>query len=184
MNKTCNLDHIFEEDVYLIFSVTKIASLNVVSDLLSPATTWVVQFEVPQKVVGILEVGADGIDFVDKILHTDDASLAKLLLNDRVVGQGNALTVDFAETTLVDKVAHILQRSITPGDVGLSNSEHVDGGLVQLDEHAVVDLAQAEKLKHLSGLGWDTVNTKGKRSKIKIQCLGKNVKHKLTLGYE
>ena len=127
--------------------------------LLSPAATWVVQFEVPQKVVGILEVGADGVDFVDKILHTDDATLAKFLLDDRVVSQRNSLAVNLAKTTLVDKIANVLQGWVAPGDVWLGNSEHVDGGLVQLDEHAIVDLAQSEKLQNLSGLGWDTVDT-------------------------
>lgn len=158
------LNHIFEEEVKLIFTVAKVATLNVVSNLLSPATTWVVQLEVPQEVVGVLKVGSNGDDLVNEILNTDDATtLAKLPLDDRVVSQGSSLSVDLAETSFVDEVAHVLKGRVAPGDVRLGNSEHVDGSLVQLDEHTVVDLAQTEKLKHLSRLRWHTVDTVGRR---------------------
>ena len=40
-----------------------------------------------------------------------------------------------------------------------ANAEHADGGLVQLNEHAIVDLAKSEKLEHLSDLGRDLVDT-------------------------
>lgn len=44
-------------------------------------------------------------------------------------------------------------------DVGLNQAKHVDGGLVDLDENTVVDLAEAEELEHLAGLGADSVDT-------------------------
>ena len=34
-----------------------------------------------------------------------------------------------------------------------TDAEHVDGSLVQLDEHAVVDLPQTEQLQNLLDLG-------------------------------
>ena len=40
-----------------------------------------------------------------------------------------------------------------------ANAEHADGGLVQLNKHAIVDLAKSEKLEHLSDLGRDLVDT-------------------------
>ena len=39
----------------------------------------------PQKVVGNLEVGTDGVDFMNEVLDTDDAELAESLLDDFVV---------------------------------------------------------------------------------------------------
>ena len=45
------------------------------------------------------------------------------------------------------------------GDIGLDEAEHVGGGLVDLEEDTVVDLAQAEELQHLAGLGADAVDT-------------------------
>ena len=49
------------------------------------------------------------------------------------------------------------------GEVGLGNTQHVDGGLVQLDEGAVVDLPQSQQLHDLTGTRVDAVDTgKGK----------------------
>ena len=43
--------------------------------LLFPATGGGVQFEVPQEVVGLLEVRANCVDLVNQVLHADDAEL-------------------------------------------------------------------------------------------------------------
>ena len=40
-----------------------------------------------------------------------------------------------------------------------TDAEHVDGGLVQLDEDPVVDLTQPEELEDLADLGRDLVDT-------------------------
>lgn len=42
-----------------------------------------------------------------------------------------------------------LQIGVAPGDEGLRNAQHVDGRLVQLHEHAVIDLSQAQQLQDL-----------------------------------
>lgn len=54
---------------------------------------------------------------------------------------------------------------LPPSDVRLSNPEHVDGGLVQLDKHAIEDLAQTEQLQNFADLGTDSVDT-GKQMKV------------------
>ncbi len=51
------------------------------------------------------------------------------------------------------------QHDIPIGDERLDEAEHVLGGLVDLDEGAVVDLAEAEELQHLAGLGAQSVDT-------------------------
>lgn len=74
------------------------------------------------------------------------------LLNHAVVRQRDAVAVDLAIPALVDELLHGLQVGVAPGDVGLHAAQHVDGGLVHLHEHAVVDLAQPEQLQDLAGL--------------------------------
>lgn len=46
-----------------------------------------------------------------------------------------------------------------PCDVRLCNLQHVEGGLVQLDKHTVVDLAQAEQLQDFARLWVYAVDT-------------------------
>lgn len=46
-----------------------------------------------------------------------------------------------------------------PGDVGLGDTQHVDGGLVQLDEDTVEDLAQTQQLQNLTHFRAHTVDT-------------------------
>lgn len=53
---------------------------------------------------------------------------------------------------------------LPPGNVRLSDPEHVDGGLVQLDEHAVENLAQTEKLQNFADLWADTVDTRNHKN--------------------
>ena len=62
--------------------------------LLPPAPGRVVELEGPQEVGGVLEVGADGEDLVDEVLHADDAHLAELGLDHLVGGDGGAVAVN------------------------------------------------------------------------------------------
>ena len=122
------------------------------------AAVGVGQLEGPQEVAGLLEVGADGVDLVDQILHTDNAVLAEGLLDDGVVGQGNTLLVDLSVTTLVDELLDALQVGVTVSDPGLDDLDHLLGGLGELDEDTVVDLEETEELEDLAGLGGDLVD--------------------------
>ena len=123
------------------------------------AAVGVGQLEGPQEVVDLLEVGANGVQLVDQILHTDDAVLAEVLLDDLVVGEGNTLLVDLAVSALVDELTDALQVGVTVGNVGVDDGEHLLGGLGEADEGAVVDLEQTEQLQDLAGLGSDLVDT-------------------------
>jgi len=102
--KLQNLNHFLQELIDLIFSVAKISTLNKMVCLLSPSSSWVVQLEWPQKVGCILEVGSNSQDLVDQILHTDDAHLAKLALDDVVRGDWGAVTINLHKSTLVDQI--------------------------------------------------------------------------------
>jgi hypothetical protein len=155
-----HLVHLADESVDVLLAVAKVTTLDEVLELAgTEATVGVGQLEGPQEVGGLLEVGADGVDLVDEILHADDAVLAEVLLNDGVVGQGNALLVDLAVSTLVDELLDGLQVGVTVGDPGLNNLEHLSGGLGDADEDTVVDLQETEQLEDLAGLGGHLVDT-------------------------
>lgn len=132
------------------------------------ATSGVGELEGPEEVVGLLEVGANGVDLVDQILNTDDAVLAEVLLDDLVVGDGNALLVDLSVTALVDELTDALEVGVTVGDVGVDYGQHLLGSLGKANEGAVVDLEQTEELQDLAGLGRDLVDTVGIVRRLKL----------------
>jgi hypothetical protein len=51
---------------------------------------------------------------------------------------------------------------VAVGHVRLNSSDHVDGGLVKLDEDSVVELSESEKSEDLLALGVELVDTKEK----------------------
>merc|ERR1719337_112835 len=118
-----------------------------------------VQLERPQEVGGVLEVGANRQDLMDQVLHADDAEFTQGALNEVVGGDWGAVAVDLDEPTLVDQLANRFEVGHSPGDVRFTDAEHVDGSLVELDEHAVVNLPQPEQLQHLLYLGRHLVDT-------------------------
>merc|ERR1740138_1787433 len=111
------------------------------------------ELEGPQEVGGLLEAGPHGVDLVDEVLHAVDALLAEAGRDDLVVGQRDALLADLAETALVYQFPHTLERGVAVGDIRLHHLEHVEDRLVHLEEHAVVQLLQAQELQNLARLG-------------------------------
>lgn len=69
------------------------------------------------------------------------------------------------KSTFVYQFADRLQIRVAPCNVRLNNTQHVDGGLVQLDENTIVDLSQTEQLQNFTDLRCDFVDTKNKKSK-------------------
>ena len=155
-----NLVHLADESVDVLLTVTSVTTLDEVLDLAGvEATVGVGELEGPEEVVGLLEVGANGVDLVDQVFHADNAVLAEVLLNELVVGKGNALLVDLSVATLVDELTDGLEVGVTVGDEGVDNGQHLLGGLGETDEDTVVDLEQTEELQDLAGLGSDLVDT-------------------------
>lgn len=154
------LVHLSDESVDLVLAVTQVTSLDEVAEFASAeATGRVGELEWPQEVGGLLEVGSDGVDLVDEILHADDAVLAEVGLDDGVVGESNALLVDLSVSALVDELADGLEVGVTVGDPWLDDLEHLEGGLGQADENTVVDLEKTEELEDLAGLWCNLVDT-------------------------
>lgn len=158
------LVHLSDEGVDLVLAVTQVTSLDEVAEFASAeATGRVGELEWPQEVGGLLEVGSDGVDLVDEILHADDAVLAEVGLDDGVVGESDALLVDLSVSALVDELADGLEVGVTVGDPWLDDLEHLKGGLGQADEDTVVDLEKTEELEDLAGLWCNLVDTVGLR---------------------
>lgn len=84
------------------------------------------EFEGPQKVVSLLEVVSNAVDFVDQIFNAADVVLVQGLVDDFVVGNGDSLSVDLAESSLEDEFSDGFAGRIAVGDVRLDSSEHVD----------------------------------------------------------
>lgn len=122
-------------------------------------SSWVAELEWPQEVGGLLEVGADGEDLVDQILHADDTVLSETGLDDGVVGESNALLLDLSVSTLVNELADGLQVGVSVGDPWLDDLEHLKSCLGHANKDTVVDLEETEKLEDLAGLWCDLVDT-------------------------
>lgn len=132
--------------------------------LLAPPAVGGVELEGPEEVGGVLEVGPNGVDLMHEILHALNIALhLQLALDEEVVGDGNALSLDLQETSLVDQIPDGLEVGVTPGDVGLTDSQHINGGLVQLHKYPIVDLPQAEELQDFADFGSNFVDTGQKR---------------------
>mmetsp|Transcript_30390 Transcript_30390/g.47602 ORF Transcript_30390/g.47602 Transcript_30390/m.47602 type:complete len:250 (-) Transcript_30390:28-777(-) len=176
-----HLEHLLDEAVDLLCALATLAALVVVVQLASHAALGAGQLERPEKVVGVAEVGPAGVDLVDEVLHADDALVAEGALHDRVAAQGNALAIHLAETALVHQVLHALQVGVAVGDERLHQTQHLDGGGVQLHKHAVMDLAQAQQLQDLAHLRRDANDTADADHESNLSLSG-HVEVALSLG--
>ncbi len=139
-----HLIHLFDQCVDLVFPITQIATLHKVLELPGPETPCrVAQLEWPQEVACLFEVRSNGDDFMDQVLHTDNSVLPKVILDQGVVSEGDALLVDLAISTLVDQLADCLQVGVAVGDVWLDDLEHLRRGFCEADEYTVVDLQKS-----------------------------------------
>src|SRR4051812_48101946 len=77
-----NLVHLPDETIDLLLPVAKITTLDEMLELARPeAAVGVAQLEGPEEVGRLLEIGADGVNFVDEILDADDAQRSQGSLN-------------------------------------------------------------------------------------------------------
>ena len=96
---------------------------------------------------------------MDEVLNAVDTLAGELTGNDRVVGEGESLLVDLTVTSLVDELGDGGSGRETVSDERLDNTDHVPGGLVELDEDGVVELSQSKELEDLLRLGGKLVDT-------------------------
>jgi hypothetical protein len=123
------LVHLLDQSIDVLLAVTQVATLDVMFELpRSETTSGVAQFEWPKEVTCLFEVRSDGGNLVDQVFHTDDAELAQSVLDQLVVGEGDALLVDLAIATLVDEFTNRLEVRVSVGDVWVDDGEHLLGG--------------------------------------------------------
>jgi hypothetical protein len=88
------LVHLLDESIDVVLTVSEVTTFDVMTELsCAEATSWVGELEWPQEVVDLLEVGADGEDFVDDIFNADYTKLSEFCLNDGIVCESNTLLV-------------------------------------------------------------------------------------------
>jgi 2-succinyl-5-enolpyruvyl-6-hydroxy-3-cyclohexene-1-carboxylate synthase len=163
-------------------TVTSITTFNIVKELtFSPHVVRVGELEGPEEVRSLLEVRTDSRDFVNKIFNTDDVVLAERLFNNRVISDGDTLLVNLSISTLVDQTTNGLQVRVTVGNIRLNQLKHLRGSLVKTNKDTIVDLQKTQKLKNLTRLGSNVVNTTDTNNKDKL-LLGRNVVVTLSLS--
>merc|ERR1719414_108523 len=132
------------------------------------AATWCVKLEGPKEVGRVFEVRSNSEDLVNDVFHTDDTELAQRLFDHVVGSDGFTVTIDLDMSPLVNQLTNRLQVWASPGYVWLTDSKHVQGGLVQFDKNAIVDLSQSEQLQNLLDLGCNLVDTTNPHDKGKL----------------
>jgi len=153
----------------MMFSVTSVTTFVEVIGLLVEPTIRGVKLEGPEESIGLLEMRANGVDFMDKILHTDDPVLPEGILDDLIVGDRDALLVKRSETSLVNQFTNRLQVGVTESNIVLHTKKHLLGGSVQSNEDTVVDLTKAQKTQDLLHLGVNSVNTTDSHNESKLR---------------
>lgn len=148
-----------DELVDVLFSVSPISSSLEGMSLVRKSSSGASELEGPQEVVGLLEMGSDWVDFVDKILNVVNAVGSQRLFDDGVRRKRNSLLVNFTITSLENEFSDGLSGRISEGDVGLNSSENVGWSLIDSDEGSVVDLSQSEYSQDSDDLGVEFVNT-------------------------
>ena len=175
--------HLPDELVDILLPVTEITTFDEMLELPLPESArGVAKLEWPEEVACLFEVRANGIDFVDQILHAHDTVLSEVLFDDGVICKGDALLrLGLRVTTLVDEFAHRLEVGVAVSDERLDDLQHLRCGLGQTDEDAIVDLQQSEKLESLSLFRVDLVDTLNAHHEDKLG-FGRHVVGALLLG--
>lgn len=142
-----HLIHLADQGIDLLLAIAQVTALHEMFELSGPEpAVWVAQLERPEEIARLLEVRAHSVDLMNQVLHAHDAVLAQMVLDNLVVGEGDALLVDLAVAPLVDQFADGLEGGVAVGNVRFNNLKHFRGGLCEADEDAIVDLKEAEEL--------------------------------------
>ena len=176
-----SLVHSSHQPVDVLASKTGLAELVEVVQLGAHAALGGGQLEGPQVAGGLLEVLTNGEDLVNEILHAVDAVLTETGGDDRVVGDGDSLSVVSHVPTLVDEFPDGSEVGVAVSDVRLDQTEHVGGGSVHSDKDAVVQLSESEQSQDLPHLGADTDDTSDSDDEDNLR-LGGDVQVPVLLG--
>lgn len=159
-----NSVHLPNKSIDVVFPIPVVTAFDVMLEFAgSESTGGIGQLERPQKVVCLLEIGSDGEDLVDQVLHTDNAIFTQVILDELIVGERNPLFVDLTIPTLVNKLTNRLQVRIAVGDERIDDSEHFLCGLCEAHKDAIIELEKSKELHNFSGFGGDLVDTRSRQ---------------------
>lgn len=113
-------------------------------------------------------MGSNGVELVDQVLNAMNSEFAQVLLNDCVVGEGNALSIHFGITSFIDEFSDNLPGWVSIGDAWLNLPQHLNTGLVHSHECTIVELSQFQQSQGLSHSWCQCVDTMLNRSKYPL----------------
>jgi hypothetical protein len=96
------LNHIPKKIVDFDLSASKISTFDEVVGLLSPATSGRVQFERPQEVGSILEIGSNCHYFMYQVFYANNSKFAKSSFNYIIACDWSTLAINLDESSFVD----------------------------------------------------------------------------------
>jgi len=159
LNRIIASQHLCYQLVDVLLSVSPISPSLEGMPLFGKASARGSKFEWPKEVVGLLEMGSNSVDLVEKILDIVDSKFAKRLSNNRVAWKRDSLFVDLSITPLEDKLPDGFSGRIAKGYIGLNFSEKVGWSFVDSDEGSIVDLSQSEQSQDSDDFRVELVNT-------------------------
>ena len=80
--------------------------VQVRSSLVDLSTSGWIELERPQEVARFLEVWSAGRDFSDQVFYADDVLLCQYLFDGEVGAEGDSLSVNLTESSLVDQLGN------------------------------------------------------------------------------
>merc|ERR1719375_1244986 len=153
--------HAGEQFVDQLLAVSPIPTLWLIEPvtLVHIATTWSTELEGPEEIGDLLEMRTGCVELMDHVFNAADSVFAKLLHDDFIRRKRDPAPVHLAVAALVDKLPDGLQAGVTIGDVGLNALQQICDWRVHLEENAVVNLPQPQKLQNLPRLRSQLVDT-------------------------
>jgi len=130
-----------------------------VSTFLLEATQRTLELEGPEEGIGLFETLPTRVDLMNEIFNANDTKTTEMLGDHGIVSDGNALTINFRMATLVDQFTHGLKIRITISDIRFNHAHKIQGSLVDLDEGAIENLTQTQKLQNGLEFGMNTIDT-------------------------
>jgi len=138
LSKFTNLKHASNQIINSFVSVTPVSALLEGMSLFVKSSLGGFELERPQEVVSFLEVSSASVEFSDQVFNADDVSVAKNLLNNLVVCDGDSLLVDLTVSSLIDQIGDSMSGGESESDKRFDLLEHVKSGSVNSDEDGVV----------------------------------------------
>lgn len=119
-------------------------TIEITMSLLLDSFSWRIESEWEEEVVDLLELGTEVNNLIDNILNAFDSVFTKTLLDDLILNKRNSLSVEFSESSLIDKRLDGTLGWESISNIWLDMSKHIHRGFVILDKDSITDLGKSE----------------------------------------